>query len=178
MDAGWVACPGNRRDNTGGRGRHVSGSSLPPMQEGCVRAAFPDTQGLLIRSGVWSMTDALRTPESLAREWGCSERRLRRVARKIGACRIIGRRMILLESDVAAILEALKPYPSSSIIGTRKASGGCAAQLPANASMKVARLLAEKPPSESKVSQPGCSTLASIPRRLLIGAAGETPRSS
>lgn len=52
------------------------------------------------------------TPEDLARHYGFSPRKLRGIARKIGACRIVGNRMILLPDDVTAILEAIKPAPA------------------------------------------------------------------
>lgn len=40
-----------------------------------------------------------------------SERTLRERARALGACRIIGKTMFLLPSDIQAILEAAKPTP-------------------------------------------------------------------
>lgn len=55
------------------------------------------------------------TPEALADHMGWSERRVRDLARRLGACRILGNRMILLGEDVAAIMEAAKPCPSKSI---------------------------------------------------------------
>jgi hypothetical protein len=49
------------------------------------------------------------TPEALAERLGWSARRVRDKAREIGACRILGNRMILLPQDVDAILEASRP---------------------------------------------------------------------
>ena len=49
------------------------------------------------------------TPEQFAKHYGWSARKVRELARQIGACRIIGNRMILLDEDVKAILEASKP---------------------------------------------------------------------
>ena len=43
------------------------------------------------------------TPADLAKQLGWSERRVRDFARRIGACRIMANRMILLDQDVAAI---------------------------------------------------------------------------
>ena len=51
------------------------------------------------------------TPEEFAKRTGWSERRLREMARRLGACRIVGNRMLLTQSDVDAILEASKPEP-------------------------------------------------------------------
>lgn len=42
-----------------------------------------------------------------------SERTLRERARSIGACRIIGKAMFLLPSDIEMIITAAKPEPSS-----------------------------------------------------------------
>ena len=55
------------------------------------------------------------TPEALAFNTGWSERRIRKIARGLGACRVLGNRMILTTDDVKAILEASKPCPSNSI---------------------------------------------------------------
>ncbi|MDK1493350.1 hypothetical protein QN219_25430 [Sinorhizobium sp. 7-81] len=52
-----------------------------------------------------------RTPEEVARHFGVSPRKLRQMARELGACRIIGNRMFLLPADIEIILEASKPKP-------------------------------------------------------------------
>lgn len=49
------------------------------------------------------------TPETLAGHLGWSPRRVRNVARSLGACRIMGNRMILFSHDVVLILKAAKP---------------------------------------------------------------------
>src|SRR3972149_11552936 len=49
------------------------------------------------------------TPDELAREMGLSPRRVRAMARDLGACRIFGNRMILLPEDVVFVLRAAKP---------------------------------------------------------------------
>ena len=51
------------------------------------------------------------TPAELAKRMGWSERRVRDLARRLGACRILGNRMVLTKEDVDAILEATKPAP-------------------------------------------------------------------
>ena len=44
------------------------------------------------------------TPAELAAHLGVSERALRERAREIGACRVFGKRLILLAEDVAALV--------------------------------------------------------------------------
>lgn len=51
------------------------------------------------------------TPAELAKHLGWSERRVRDLARRLGACRILGNRMVLIKEDIEAILEATKPAP-------------------------------------------------------------------
>lgn len=54
------------------------------------------------------------TPAQFAHHYGWSERRVRDKARELGACRIMGNRMVLLPEDVQALLEATKcPSPST-----------------------------------------------------------------
>jgi hypothetical protein len=53
------------------------------------------------------------TPDELAKRCGWSVRRVRNLARQLGACRILGHRMVLTKEDVAAVLEATKPKPLS-----------------------------------------------------------------
>lgn len=57
---------------------------------------------------------AFTTPAELAAHLGVPERTLRAKAREIGACRELGKTTILLEGDVQAILEAMRPCPSKS----------------------------------------------------------------
>lgn len=54
------------------------------------------------------------TPAELAEWLGVSQRTLREKAASVGAGRRFGKRTILLEDDVAAIMEATKQCPSSS----------------------------------------------------------------
>lgn len=56
----------------------------------------------------------ITTPEALAKRLGWSERRVRDVARRAGACRILGNRMAFLPEDVAvmeAIANGVTPQP-------------------------------------------------------------------
>ena len=55
------------------------------------------------------------TPDELARHLGWSESRVRVLARKLGACRVMGRSMLLLPEDVEKIKAAI------GTIGLRKA---------------------------------------------------------
>lgn len=52
-----------------------------------------------------------RSPEEVAHHFGVSPRRLRQMARELGACRVVGNKMFLLPADIEAILEASKPKP-------------------------------------------------------------------
>jgi hypothetical protein len=70
------------------------------------------------------------TPEALASSLGVSERRVRTLARRLGACRIFGNRMLLLGEDVAAIMEAVRPCPSKSIAVREALSGNIEERLP------------------------------------------------
>lgn len=49
------------------------------------------------------------TPDELAVALGCSPRRVRQVARALRACRILGKRMILLKVDVEVVAAACEP---------------------------------------------------------------------
>ena len=89
---------------------------------------------------------AYTTPEALAADTGWSERRVRKIARELGACRIMGNRMILTADDVTAIMEASKPCPSNSTSAAR--SGITAAQLPSGDYEALRAQRARKLPSE------------------------------
>lgn len=57
------------------------------------------------------------TPEELAAHFGVPARTLKELARKIGACSIIGKSMILTEDDVNTIMEATRcPSKSTSAV--------------------------------------------------------------
>ena len=53
------------------------------------------------------------TPEEIAKKFGWSPRHVRKLAREIGACRLLGNRMVLLEEDVKMLLDATKPVPTA-----------------------------------------------------------------
>ena len=63
------------------------------------------------------------TPAQFAKERGFSERAVRRKARQLGACRILGNRMILEDEDVRAILEALRTAPDQGERGRNEPAG-------------------------------------------------------
>ena len=67
-------------------------------------------------------------PSDPAEHLGVSERTLRETARALGACRIIGKEMILLAEDVDALMEGIKQCPSLS--KSAAASGTTPEQLP------------------------------------------------
>lgn len=47
------------------------------------------------------------SPEALAKEMGWGAKRVRRLAKKLGACRVLGNRMALMPEDVAEIKAAI-----------------------------------------------------------------------
>ncbi len=92
----------------------------------------------------------LMTPDELAEQAGWSPRHVRKLARELGACRIMGNRMTLTPEDVATILEHSKPCPSPSIDVAR--SGTSVARLPGSAYEALLKLRARKSPSELQQS--------------------------
>ncbi|MEI7774911.1 MAG: hypothetical protein WCK17_09050 [Verrucomicrobiota bacterium] len=94
-----------------------------------------------------SLASAFTTPEALAIDTGWSERRIRKIARGLGACRIMGNRMIFTTDDVKAILEASKPCPSSYIDAVT--SGTIEAPLPGGSYEALRAQRARKLPSKS-----------------------------
>ena len=88
------------------------------------------------------------TPAALARHLDWSERRVRDLARRLGACRILGNRMVLLGEDVAAIMEAAKPCPSKSIAVREALSGSIGERLPDIDSVDLLAQLTRKPRRE------------------------------
>ena len=97
------------------------------------------------------MTAEIR-PEELAERWGCSPRRLRKVARDLGACRVLGKAMWLTADDVQVLQEALK-CPSRSTGAAR--SGTTAAPLPVG-DYEALQRLRTRPPAPI-ASPPPCS---------------------
>lgn len=53
----------------------------------------------------------LRTPAEVAIELHCSERHLRKLARDLRACSVVGKVMLLSDADVQTILDASCPAP-------------------------------------------------------------------
>ena len=51
-------------------------------------------------------------PAELAADLGCSERSLRAMARRLGACHVLGKAMWFTPEDVAAIHKATQTCPS------------------------------------------------------------------
>lgn len=97
------------------------------------------------------------TPAEFAAARGFSERAVRRKAREIGACRILGKTMILEAEDVAALLEALKPCPLSSTGAVR--SGTTGARLPGGSYAELQALRTRRSPGASQaVSKPARNT--------------------
>src|SRR3954471_15365597 len=88
------------------------------------------------------------TPEALAHSMGISERRVRSLARRLGACRIFGNAMRLTKADVDAILEAVKPCPSRSIDVREAMSGTIEGRLPDIDSAALLAHLTKRTPKE------------------------------
>ena len=62
-------------------------------------------------------------PAKLAKDLGWSEKRLRSLAKRLGACAVLGNRMILLPRHVDLIMKAVEPCPSSCTDVRRVESG-------------------------------------------------------
>jgi hypothetical protein len=88
------------------------------------------------------------TPEELAERAGWSARKVRETARGLGACRIMGNRMILTPADVDAILEASRPCPSNSTVEAK--SGTIGVRLPGGDFEELQELLTGSPRSVSR----------------------------
>src|SRR5580765_1507763 len=90
----------------------------------------------------------ITTPAELAKRMGWSERHVRDLARRLGACRVLGNRMVLLPEDVSAILEATKSCPSKSIDVREALSGVTGARLPDVDAEDLLAHLTKKPRKE------------------------------
>jgi hypothetical protein len=88
------------------------------------------------------------TPAELAQRMGWSERHVRDLARRLGACRVLGNRMVMLPDDVQAILEATQPCPSKSIDVQEAMSGNIEERLPDIDSVALLAHLTRKPRKE------------------------------
>jgi hypothetical protein len=94
------------------------------------------------------------TPAEFAKQYGWSERRVREKARELGACRILGNRMILLPEDVRTILEAAKCPSSSTVVAKSGITGG---RLPVGGyadlvKQRTKTLRRERPPKSSPIN--------------------------
>ena len=85
------------------------------------------------------------SPEELAQHMGWSPRRVKALARKLAACRIMGNRMALTQADVDVILEASRPCPSNSKSAVK--SGTTPAPLPGGDYEALRKLRNAKRPS-------------------------------
>ena len=88
------------------------------------------------------------TPAEFARRYAWGEKRVRREAKRLGACHIMGNRMVLLREDVEALLEATKQCPSKSIDVREALSTTTAARLPEIDSAALLDHLTRKPRRE------------------------------
>jgi len=88
------------------------------------------------------------TPAELAKQFGWAEKRVRHLAKRLGACRILGNRMVFLPEDVRAIMEATKPCPSKSIAVREALSGNTEGRLPEIDSVGLLAHLTRKPHKE------------------------------
>src|SRR5882757_2951903 len=93
------------------------------------------------------------TPEALAKHLGWSVRRVRDLARRLGACRILGNRMVLTKPDVDAILEASRPCPLKST--SEAVSGITGGPLPSGdyAALRALRTKKQRPGSRPRLKQ-------------------------
>jgi len=106
------------------------------------------------------------TPEALAEHLGWAEKRVRSIARRLGACRILGNRMVMLPADVTAIMEATKPCPSKSIAVREALSGITEGRLPDIGSAELLAHLTKKPQRELRPrSKTSSGNVVSIPKR-------------
>jgi hypothetical protein len=89
------------------------------------------------------------TPDELAAHLGVPERTLRETARALGACRIIGKRTVMLAEDVAKLMEAARPCDSSCTARTGQ-SGITEAPLTGGDFAALQKRLTEKKPKGSR----------------------------
>src|SRR5689334_12008163 len=82
----------------------------------------------------------IATPADLAKAWGCSERHIRQLARRIGACHVAGKVMWLDEKDKQAVWEAMRPCPLKSTDAKDQISGTTEARLPEGSYVEALKL--------------------------------------
>lgn len=88
------------------------------------------------------------TPEAFAREMGWAPKRVRRLAKKLGACCVLGNRMALLPHHIDQIIKATEPCPSKSIDVKEAMSGNTVGRLPDIDSVDLLAHLTRKPRKE------------------------------
>ena len=106
------------------------------------------------------------TAAELASDLGIPERRLRSMARRIGACRIFGKTMIFTPDDVKAILEHARPCPLNSSSAPAASTGTTPAPLPEGdfAALQVLRTRQERNASQPR-KKTGSGKVISMARR-------------
>jgi len=101
------------------------------------------------------------TPEAFAKDMGWGAKRVRQLAKKLGACCILGNRMVLLPRHLEIITKATEPCPSSSsndTSGTAALFGTTGEMLPATT---YAERLAQRTRKTRRELHPRSSTNAS-----------------
>jgi hypothetical protein len=105
----------------------------------------------------------LYTAAAVAKHIGCNERRLRKIARELGACREIGKTMVLTDDDIRAILEATRCPSNSSDVAK---SGTTGAQLPSgDYAVLQAQRTKPQPNRSSRTSKPKRGNVISMALR-------------
>ena len=106
------------------------------------------------------------SPDAFAKEMGWAPKRVRRLAKQLGACRILGNRMALMPEDRQRILEHTQPCPSPSIGAPEALSGTTAGQLPdIDAAGLLAHLTKKKPRELHPRSRPTSAAVVALNRR-------------
>ena len=101
------------------------------------------------------------TAREVAEQLRCSERALRSLARRLGACHVLGKAMWFTEADILAIQEATRPCPSPS--SSAATSGTTAAPLPTGGYEDLRRLRTKSSRSASRpTSRPGTGKVVSM----------------
>ena len=105
-------------------------------------------------------------PGDLARDLGWYEKRLRSLAKRLGACSVLGNRMILLPRHIDLIMKAVEPCPSKSIDVREALSGNIGERLPAIDSVDLLAHLTKKPQRELRPRlKTSSGNVVSIPKR-------------
>src|SRR5262249_12885744 len=103
------------------------------------------------------------SPVEFARQFGWSEKHVRRLAKRLGACRILGKRMVLPPEYVQAILEYTK-CPSTFTAVAK--SGTTGARLPAiNYEARRAERIADSQRARRQKSSAPTTNVISMDRR-------------